>query len=79
MKRKLETLLAVAALLTPASALLAGEVEKTPLNLEEISGLVVEEQADRPQIEKTEAGLGDGAGLFAAGVVALIILVAHSY
>jgi hypothetical protein len=79
MKRKLETLLAVAALLAPGSTLFAGEVEKKPLNLDEISSLISQEQTDKPQIEKTEAGLNDGAGLFAAGIVALIILVVHSY
>lgn len=79
MKRKLETLLAVAALLAPGSLLFGGEVEKKPLNLDEISGLIAKEQVDKPQIEKTEAGMNDGAGLFAAGVIALVILVVHSY
>lgn len=79
MKRKLETLLAVAALAIPGASLFAGEVEKKPLNLDEITSLMADEQVARPQIEKTEAGLNDGAGLFAAGVVALIILVVHSY
>lgn len=79
MKRKLETLLAVAALLAPGTSVFAGEVEKKPLNLDEISGLIAEEQADRTRIETTEAGMNDGAGLFIAGVVVLIILVVHSY
>jgi len=55
---------------------LAAEVEKEPLNLQEITELVVEQQADEAQIENVEAGMKAGAGLILIGIVALAIAVA---
>lgn len=54
----------------------AAEVEKEPLNLQEITELVVEQQADEAQIENVEAGMKAGAGLLLIGIVALAIAVA---
>jgi len=79
MKRKFGTLLTAAGLLLAPVSLTAGEIEKEPLNFAEITDLIAEEQVDRAQIEETEAGIQDGAGLFAAAVIGLIVIVAHSY
>ncbi len=72
MKRTIALFTVSAVMLLGPTVLQAGEVEKEPLNLEEISELAVEEQVDQAQLEDIEAGaFGSGAGLLFLGAIAL--------
>tara|TARA_R110002096_G_scaffold200639_1_gene384593 strand:- start:4949 stop:5182 length:234 start_codon:yes stop_codon:yes gene_type:complete len=77
MKHLIATLSIAIALTFGPSSILAGEVEKEPLNLEEITELAVEEQVDQAQLTDTEGGMVGGAGLLIVGAIILAIAVAN--
>lgn len=77
MKRTFAFFSVIAVMFLGSSLAQAGEVEKEPLNLEEISELAVEEQVDESQLKDIEAGeFESGAGLLFLGVIALGITLA---
>lgn len=77
MKHWIATLSIAIALTFGPSTLTAGEVEKEPLNLEEITELAVEEQVDQAQLADTEGGMVGGTGLLIVGAIILAIAVAN--
>ncbi len=77
MKHWIATLSVAAALTIGATSLQAGEVEKEPLNLDEITELAVEEQADKAALAETEGGMAGGTGLLIVGAIILAIAVAN--
>jgi len=76
MKRTIAFFSVIAVMFLGTTLVQAGEVEKEPLNLEEISELAVEEQVDKAQLEDIEAGFESGAGLLFLAIIALGITVA---
>jgi hypothetical protein len=75
MKPRIAALLLALSLSAGPSAM-AGSVEKTPLGLNEITRLAVEEELDKEALADTEAGLKSGAGLMILLLIGVAILVA---
>ena len=78
MKHWIATFAVSIGLLFAAPLAQAAEVEKEPLNLQEITELVTEEQVDRQQLEDIDAGFESGAGLLIIAIIALGIVVASN-
>ena len=73
MKHVVTTLLVLAFLnLSFATYATGGEVEKRPLNLEEMVVLTQEQREDYEETRKTEAGLANGYGILSLAVAAAV-------